>query len=381
MEGDVPEQLYNKTVFSVDLAGMLAGGALPRAISKSGLKDLIDAVTEDGDIILFIDEIHNLVGAGSSRDNTMDAANILKPMLARGELQVIGATTVEEYRKYIEKDSALERRFTPVYVEEPSKEDTVAILKGLRPKYEEHHGIAISDEAISAAVQLSARYITDRFLPDKAIDLIDEAAARARIMAEEDESEELSAEIEKLGKKEAEFRARGEYGGASQALTERMHAEERLEAIRRARHMEKGADGRYVLGRDQVAAIISARLRIPLFKVTQEESEKLMHLEEELHRRIVGQNEAVAAVAKAIRRARAGLKDPSRPIGSLSSSDPRGWQDRSLQGARRSHVRVGRSDDPSRHERIHGKAVGVQTHRRAAGICRVRRHADGAADG
>ena len=323
VEGDVPEQLYNKTVFSVDLAGMLAG-ARYRGDFEERLKDLIDAVTEDGDIILFIDEIHNLVGAGSSADNTMDAANILKPMLARGELQVIGATTVEEYRKYIEKDSALERRFTPVYVEEPSREDTVAILKGLRPKYEEHHGIAISDEAISAAVQLSARYITDRFLPDKAIDLIDEAAARARIMAEEDESEELSAEIEKLGKKEAEFRARGEYGGASQALTERMHAEERLEAIRRARHMEKGADGRYVLGRDQVAAIISARLRIPLFKVTQEESEKLMHLEEELHRRIVGQNEAVAAVAKAIRRARAGLKDPSRPIGSFIFVGPTG---------------------------------------------------------
>ncbi len=324
VDGDVPEQLFNKTVFSVDIAGMLAG-ARYRGDFEERLKDLTDAVMEDGDVILFIDEIHNIVGAGSSADNTMDAANILKPMLARGDLQVIGATTVEEYRKYIEKDSALERRFTPVYVEEPSEADTVAILKGLRPKYEEHHGIAITDAAIEAAVKLSARYITDRFLPDKAIDLIDEAAARARIMAEDGgELEELAAELASLDEEEKLCRARGKYAEAVNALTEKKRVEEKMEALRRAQRMERSADGRYALGKEQVAAIISARMRIPLLKITQEEGEKLMHLEEELHRRIVGQNEAVSAVAKAIRRARAGLKDPSRPIGSFIFVGPTG---------------------------------------------------------
>ena len=325
VDGDVPEQLFNKTVFSVDIPGMLAG-ARYRGDFEERLKDLTDAVMEDGDVILFIDEIHNIVGAGSSSENTMDAANILKPMLARGDLQVIGATTVEEYRKYIEKDSALERRFTPVYVEEPSEPDTIAILKGLRPKYEEHHGIAITDAAIEAAVKLSARYITDRFLPDKAIDLIDEAAARARIMAEDggEEMEELSRELASYEEEEKLCRARGKYAEAVNALTEKKRVEERMEAFRRARRMERVADGRYALGKEQVAAIISARLRIPLLKITQEEGEKLMRLEEELHRRIVGQNEAVSTVAKAIRRARAGLKDPSRPIGSFIFVGPTG---------------------------------------------------------
>ena len=325
VDGDVPEQLFNKTVFSVDIPGMLTG-ARYRGDFEERLKDLTDAVMEDGDVILFIDEIHNIVGAGSSSENTMDAANILKPMLARGDLQVIGATTVEEYRKYIEKDSALERRFTPVYVEEPSEPDTIAILKGLRPKYEEHHGIAITDAAIEAAVKLSARYITDRFLPDKAIDLIDEAAARARIMAEDggEEMEELSRELASYEEEEKLCRARGKYAEAVNALTEKKRVEERMEAFRRARRMERVADGRYALGKEQVAAIISARLRIPLLKITQEEGEKLMRLEEELHRRIVGQNEAVSAVAKAIRRARAGLKDPSRPIGSFIFVGPTG---------------------------------------------------------
>ena len=323
--GEVPEQLFNKTVFSVDIPGMLAG-ARYRGDFEERLKDLIDVVMKDGDIILFIDEIHNIVGAGSSADNTMDAANILKPMLARGDLQVIGATTVEEYRKYIEKDSALERRFTPVYVEEPSESDTIAILKGLRPKYEEHHGIEITDEAIEAAVKLSSRYITDRFLPDKAIDLIDEAAARARIMAEDggDEIKELLAEAEAQDEEERLHRARGEYTEAVAALNEKKRLENKIETIRRAQSMERRADGRFALGKEQVAAIVSSRTRIPLLKITQEEGEKLMHLEEELLRRIVGQNEAVSAVSKAIRRARAGLKDPSRPIGSFVFVGPTG---------------------------------------------------------
>ena len=324
IDGAVPQQLYNKTVFSVDLPGMLAG-ARYRGDFEERLKDLMGAVMQDGDVVLFIDEIHTLVGAGASSDNGMDAANILKPMLARGDLQVIGATTIEEYRKYIEKDSALERRFTPVYVEEPSEKDAIEILKGLRSKYEEHHGIVITDEAIEAAVQLSTRYITDRFLPDKAIDLIDEAAARVRIL--QDGGVELCA----LEKEAAAFEEerilharRGEYALATAAFENKRRAEEKIVALKQAQSPKTLADGRFAIGKEQVAAIVSARMRIPLTKITQEEGEKLIRLEEDLHKRIVGQNEAVSAVAKAIRRARAGLKDPSRPIGSFIFVGPTG---------------------------------------------------------
>ncbi|MBQ5926980.1 MAG: ATP-dependent Clp protease ATP-binding subunit, partial [Clostridia bacterium] len=325
VEGDVPEQLYNKTVFSVDIPGMIAG-AKYRGDFEERLKELIEAVQEDGDIVLFIDEIHTIVGAGSSSDNGMDAANILKPMLARGDLQVIGATTIEEYRKYIEKDGALERRFTAVQVDEPTKEQTVEILKGLRPKYEQHHGVQISDEAIEAAVTLSTRYITDRFLPDKAIDLIDEAAARARIV-EEDGGEEMQSLLIKLKETEAKrkiYEMRKEFRQATETLEEQRQLEEKIEVARRGNLMEKTADGRMILGKEQVAAIVGARTKIPLLKITQEEGEKLMRLEDDLHRRIMGQNEAVSAVSKAIRRARAGLKDPSRPIGSFIFVGPTG---------------------------------------------------------
>ncbi len=324
IEGNVPEQLYNKTVFSVDLPGMLAG-ARYRGDFEERLKDLMGAVMEDGDVVLFIDEIHTIVGAGASSDNGMDAANILKPMLARGDLQVIGATTIEEYRKYIEKDPALERRFTPVHVEEPSEADTIKILQGLRKKYEAHHGIAITDEAIEASVKLSSRYITDRFLPDKAIDLIDEAAARVRIL------EDGGAEIKELEREIAAFETerklrerRGEYALATSAFENVRRAQDKLAALKRAQAPLKLADGRLAIGNEQVAAIVSARMKIPLTKITQEEGEKLMRLEEDLHKRIIGQNEAVSAVAKAIRRARAGLKDPSRPIGSFIFVGPTG---------------------------------------------------------
>ena len=324
IDGDVPEQLYNKTVFSVDLPGMLAG-ARYRGDFEERLKDLMGAVMEDGDVVLFIDEIHTIVGAGSSSDNGMDAANILKPMLARGDLQVIGATTIEEYRKYIEKDSALERRFTPVYVEEPSQADAICILQGLRKKYEEHHGIAITDEAIEAAVQLSSRYITDRFLPDKAIDLIDEAAARVRILEDGGmEFKALEQEVQEYNKERKLHESRGEFALATAAFERMKGVEEKLQALKRAQSPLKLSDGRAAIGREQVAAIVSARMQIPLTKITQEEGEKLMRLEEELHKRIIGQNEAVSAVAKAIRRARAGLKDPSRPIGSFIFVGPTG---------------------------------------------------------
>ncbi|MBE5744736.1 MAG: ATP-dependent Clp protease ATP-binding subunit [Clostridiales bacterium] len=324
VSGNVPEQLYNKKLLSVDLPGMLAG-ARYRGDFEERLKDMIGAVLQDGDVILFIDEIHTLVGAGASSENGMDAANILKPMLARGDLQVIGATTIEEYRKYIEKDSALERRFTPVQVDEPSQEDTVAILKGLRAKYEEHHGIVITDEAIKAAVQLSSRYITDRFLPDKAIDIVDEAAARVRIQKGGGaELEELEYEIHVCEEERLMHERQGEYALATAAFERKRDAEEKAAALRQAQAPLRLPDGRLAIGREQVAAIVSARMRIPLLKVTQEEGEKLMRLEADLHKRIVGQKEAVSAVSKAIRRARAGLKDPSRPIGSFIFVGPTG---------------------------------------------------------
>ncbi len=323
--GNVPEQLLNKTVFSVDLPGMLAGTRY-RGDFEEKLKNLIDMVLEDGDVILFIDEIHSLVGAGGSTDNNMDAANILKPLLARGDLQVVGATTIEEYRKYIEKDSALERRFTPVYVEEPSEADTIAILKGLRPKYEEHHGIVITDEAVEAAVKLSTRYITDRFLPDKAIDLIDEAAAHVRISEENGsvELQEAKEEADAYERERASAEARGDYALASEALKGAQRALEKYRALQQAQAPLQLPMGRIGIGKEHVAAIVSARMRIPLLKMSQAEGEKLMRLEEDLHARIIGQNEGVSAVAKAIRRARAGLKDPSRPIGSFIFVGPTG---------------------------------------------------------
>lgn len=325
VKGEVPEQLYNKKIFSVDLPGMLAGTRY-RGDFEEKLKLLIDTVLKDGDIILFIDEIHTLVGAGGSAENSMDAANIMKPLMARGDLQIIGATTIEEYRKYIEKDSALERRFTPVHVDEPSHENTVAIIKGLRPKYEEHHGIAITDEAIEAAVKLSTRYITDRYLPDKAIDLIDEAAARVRIVEGSGSAEiqETRAELVLLEEERALHASRQEYALATEALNKKVRVEEKLKALEQAQSPRRLPDGRNALCAEHVAAIVSARMRIPLMKITQEEGEKLMRLEEDLHRRIIGQNEAVNAVAKAIRRARAGLKDPSRPIGSFIFVGPTG---------------------------------------------------------
>ncbi len=323
VQGDVPEQLVNKTVFSVDLPGMLAG-ARYRGDFEERLKDLMGTVMQDGDVVLFIEEKHRMGGAGASADNGMDAANILKPTLARGDLQVIGATTIEEYRKYIEKDSALERRFTPVYVEEPSEADAIAILKGLRKKYEAHHGILITDEAIEAAVKLSTRYITDRFLPDKAIDLIDEAAARVRILEDGGaEIKGLEREAEEWERQRLEHERRGEFALATAAFENQRRTQEKIVALKRAQSPQT-VNGRAAIGREQVAAIVSARMQIPLLKITQEESEKLMRLEEDLHRRIIGQNEAVSAVAKAIRRARAGLKDPSRPIGSFIFVGPTG---------------------------------------------------------
>ncbi len=324
VKGEVPDLLLNKTVFSLDLTGMIAG-AKYRGDFEERLKEVIEAVQKNGNVILFIDEIHNIVGAGSTAENGMDAANILKPMLARGELQTIGATTIDEYRKYIEKDPALERRFTPVNVEQPSVEETIEILRGLRDKYEAHHKVGITDEAIVAAASLSDRYITDRFLPDKAIDLIDEAASRARLDSYNGPAglKEKEGEIERLNAEKAKAARRDDFGAAQQILDKIREKEQEIARIREDWEKNRG-ENRVSIGSEEVAKIVSSWTGIPVVKLTEEESRKLMHLEEELHKRVIGQSEAVDAVSKAIRRARAGLKDPNKPIGSFIFVGPTG---------------------------------------------------------
>ncbi|MCS7189549.1 MAG: ATP-dependent chaperone ClpB [Bacteroidia bacterium] len=384
--GDVPENLKNKRIFSLDMAALLAG-AMYRGQFEERLKAVIQEVTQaEGSIILFIDELHNLIGAGKA-EGAMDAGNILKPALARGELRVIGATTLDEYQKYIEKDKALERRFQPVYVDEPSVEETISILRGLKERYEVHHGIRITDEAIVAAAELSNRYISDRFLPDKAIDLIDEAAARLRLAMdslpepldelerkirqleverealriEKDERKvsELSRQLEELYKKRESLRTQWE---AEKRLISEIRAQRELierlrtEAEYAERQMEWGKAAEIRYGRipaaekqieelnrqlselseegqrllreevtaEDIASVVSRWTGIPVAKMLQSEREKLLRLEETLHTRVVGQEEAVRAVANAIRRSRAGIQDPNRPIGSFLFIGPTG---------------------------------------------------------
>ncbi len=324
IKNEVPDLLKNKIVFSLDLAGMVAG-AKYRGDFEERLKNAINSIKKSGNVILFIDEIHNIVGAGSTSDGNLDAANILKPMLARGELQTIGATTLEEYRKYIEKDAALERRFTPVQVDEPTVEDTVSILRGLRDKYEAHHKVVITDEAIIAAATLSDRYITDRFLPDKAIDLIDEAASRARLnsLNSPEEVKELEEKLKRLNL-EKNKAAKGEnYTQAQKLVNEINEVQDRINKLTSDWKGEKLTTAPKI-GSDEIADIVSGWTGVPVVKLTEQESEKLLHLEENLHKRIVGQDEAVSAVAKAIRRARAGLSEPNKPIGSFIFVGPTG---------------------------------------------------------
>ena len=324
VKGEVPDLLLGKTVFALDLPGMLAG-AKYRGDFEERLKEIIENIQKSGNVILFIDEIHNIVGAGASADNSMDAANILKPMLARGELQTIGATTIDEYRKYIEKDPALERRFTPVNVEQPSVEETIEILRGLRDKYEAHHKVTISDDAIVAAASLSDRYITDRFLPDKAIDLIDEAASRARLDSYNGPAgiKEKEQEIERLVAEKNKAVRKDDFLAAQNILQQIKKAEGEIESIRADWEKNRG-ESHASIGSEDVAKIVAGWTGIPVVKLTEEESQRLLHLEDELHKRVIGQEEAVSAVAKAIRRARAGLKDPNRPIGSFIFVGPTG---------------------------------------------------------
>ena len=320
--GDVPDDMLDKRLLSLDLSGMVAGTKY-RGEFEERIKKLLEEVKKDGNIILFIDELHTIVGAGSA-EGAVDAANIIKPALGRGEIQVIGATTLNEYRKYIEKDAALERRFQPVQVGEPSQEATLEILKGLREKYEKHHKLQITDAALEAAVKLSARYINDRFLPDKAIDLMDEAASRVRL-----ETEELSPELKSLEEKIAALAkdkeaaiAAQDYEKAAQLRDIEKDYREQVE-LERDRRRKNNAEHRPVTA-DDIAAVVSGWTGIPVTRLTEDEGERLLHMEDTLHKRVVGQDEAVKAVARAIRRGRVGLKDPKRPIGSFLFLGPTG---------------------------------------------------------
>jgi ATP-dependent Clp protease ATP-binding subunit ClpC len=321
---NVPELLKGKQIYTLDLAALVAGSKY-RGEFEERLKKVMKEITQRGDIILFIDELHNLVGAGAA-EGAIDAASILKPALARGELQTIGATTLDEYRKYLERDAALERRFQQIRVDEPSVDDTVQILRGLRDRYEAHHRCKISDDALGAAAVLSDRYIQDRHLPDKAIDLIDEAASRMRIktMSAPPRYRELEDEIEKVRKdKEASIEAQEFEKAASLRDKERKLTQKKRELEENWR-TEEGNTEQPEIGEDEIADIVSMWTGIPVFKLTEAESKKLIRMEDELHKRVIGQQEAIVAVSKSIRRARAGIKDPKRPTGSFIFLGPSG---------------------------------------------------------
>ena len=323
-QGEVPELLRNKKVYSLSVTSLVAGSRY-RGDFEERLKKVVDTVMRDKNIILFIDEIHMIVGAGSSAESSMDASNILKPMLARGELQTIGATTFDEYRKFIEKDPALERRFTPVTVDQPTVEDAITILNGLRDKYEAHHDVVITDEAIEAAVKLSDRYITDRYLPDKAIDLIDEAASRERLRSYNG-PKELKELEEKLERTRMEGEKAAKWKDFTRAAELTVKAEKLTKELKEKKEawLERRSAAHLSIGREEVAEIVSSWTGVPVSRLTEEESKRLMHLEDDLHKRIVGQDEAVSAVARAIRRARAGLNAPDKPIGSFIFVGPTG---------------------------------------------------------
>lgn len=323
IEGNIPDTIKDKRVVTLDLSGMVAGSKY-RGEFEERIKKVISEVINDGNVLLFIDEVHTIIGAGGA-EGAIDASNILKPSLARGELQIIGATTREEYRKYIEKDAALERRFQPVVVEEPSEEEAIQILFGLRDKYEAHHKVRITDSALTAAVKLSSRYINDRYLPDKAIDLMDEAASKVRLSTYTSSPviKDLEKEIAKLEEqkesaiKEEAYERAGEIKKQQEALKEELEKQKVVEE-------KKRTEDKLVVSEAEIADIVSSWTKIPVRKLEEEESQRLQNLESILHERVIGQEEAVTAVAKAIRRGRVGLKDPNRPIGSFLFLGPTG---------------------------------------------------------
>ncbi len=323
VSGDVPEILKNKRVVSLDISSMVAG-AKYRGDFEERIKKALKEVKKAGDVIIFIDEVHTIVGAGSA-EGAVDAANILKPLLARGEIQLVGATTLKEYRKYIEKDAALERRFSPVNVSEPTEEETKQILAGLRDKYEAHHNVKITDEAINAAVELSTRYINDRFLPDKAIDLIDEAASRVRMKSytEPESFKDIKDEIEKLGKEKEEAIRIQDFEKAANLRDKEKSKKKELE---KAKKDWENKNSKIVssLTEEDISNVIASWTGIPVIKVSESENEKLKNLDANLHKRVIGQEEAVEAVSKAIKRSRMGLKDPNKPIGSFLFLGPTG---------------------------------------------------------
>jgi len=321
--GDVPETLANKRLLTLDI-GSLVAGTKYRGEFEERLKKIIEELRSSNDAILFIDELHTLVGAGAA-EGAIDAANILKPPLARGELQCIGATTLDEFRKYIEKDAALERRFQPVMVEEPTIEQTIDILLGIRERYEQHHNVKISDEAVRAATDLSVRYITDRHLPDKAIDLVDEAASRVRLRLASPPKEirDAQRELERVTKEKDAAINEQDYEAASRLRDEEAGAKERLEETRKQWQAETSAEVA-VVGEEDIAQVVAMWTGIPVTRIAQEESERLLHMEEALHKRVIGQEEATQIISRAVRRARAGLKDPKRPIGSFIFLGPTG---------------------------------------------------------
>lgn len=323
ISGDVPETIAKKRVVSLDLSGMVAGSKY-RGEFEERIKKVLAEVKDHGNILLFIDEIHTIIGAGGA-EGAIDASNILKPSLARGEIQLIGATTVDEYRKYIEKDAALERRFQPVMVEEPTEEESVEILKGLRSRYEDHHRVTITDGALTEAVKLASRYINDRFLPDKAIDLIDEASSKIRltVYTEPEEIKKLDAEIKEMDVQKEEAIKAEAYEKAGAIKKKQLRKKQKIEKIRQDWQEEKESR-RLIVGENEIADIVSDWTKIPVRKLAEEESERLLKLESILHKRVVGQEEAVTAVSRAIRRGRVGLKDPKRPIGSFLFLGPTG---------------------------------------------------------
>lgn len=320
--GDICDYLLNKKIITLDMASMLAGAKF-RGEFEERLKKAINEASKSGEVILFIDELHTIIGAGAA-EGAIDASNILKPALARGEIQVIGATTYDEYRKRIEKDSALERRFQPIKVEEPSVEDTVKILEGLRPKFEEHHMVKISDSALNAAAELSDRYISDRFLPDKAVDLIDEAASKIRLATfiKPNDVIELEQQLEELSNSKEEAVQKQDFEKAAKIRDIEKELQNEI-ASKKANWKNHSMD-KAVVDAEEIAKIVSKWTGVPVIKLTQNESERLLNIETVLHKRVIGQDEAVAAVSRAIRRARVGLKDPNRPVGSFIFLGPTG---------------------------------------------------------
>lgn len=321
--GDVPETLKNKVIYSLDMGALLAG-AKYRGEFEERVKNVVDEVIQDGNIILFIDEMHTIIGAGTTGEGSIDASNILKPALARGEMQVIGATTIDEYRKHVEKDAALERRFQPVNVDEPTKEDAVMILEGLRDKYEAHHKVKITDEALKSAVDLSVRYITDRYLPDKAIDLIDEAASRVRLKESTPPTEikDIELEIQNIDKEKEEAVRGQDFESAAKIRDRQSYLKGKLEEVRN--NWVKSTKHADIVDSEVIADVVGLWTGIPVNKIVEEEADRLLNLEEKLHDRVIGQDKAVEAISRAIRRSRAGLKDPNRPIGSFLFLGPTG---------------------------------------------------------